>query len=154
MLIRPIRARDAEALRAFHRGLSERTIYQRFLGLHPELSVQEADYFTQVDGVRRFALVAEAPDGSLVAVGRYDRLPPDFTTAEVAIVVADSYQHQGLGTELVSRLRSRARESGVQCFVADVLESNIAMRHAFSDAGLQASSSSDHGVAHLELPVA
>jgi len=153
LTIRPIRADDSDALRAMHRGLTERTIYQRFLGLHPELTPQEADYFTHVDGVRRFALVAAAPDGSLVAVGRYDRLPPDWLTAEVAFVVADAYQHHGLGTALVSMLVAHARTAGVQSFVADVLTSNRAMQHAFSDSGLSARSTRDHDVAHLDMPI-
>jgi RimJ/RimL family protein N-acetyltransferase len=152
--IRPIREDDSAALRAMHHGLTERTVYQRFLGLHPELSPTEADYFTHVDGVRRFALVAETPDGALVAVGRYDRLPPDWLTAEVAFVVADAYQHHGIGTALVSMLRTHAREAGVQSFVADVLTTNLAMRHAFTDAGLCPRNSLDHGVAHLEMPIA
>ena len=90
LLIRPIHAEDSPALQEMHAGLTERTVYQRFLGLHPVLSPSEAAHFTQVDGVRRFALVAEATDGSLVAVGRYDRLPPDWSTAEVAFVVTDA----------------------------------------------------------------
>ncbi|MBK5307171.1 MAG: GNAT family N-acetyltransferase [Frankiaceae bacterium] len=153
LVIRPIRADDSAALRAMHRGFTERTIYQRFLGLHPDLSPTEADYFTHVDGVGRFALVAEDPAGALVAVARYDRLPPDWRSAEVAFVVADAYQHHGLGTALVSMLREHAREAGVQCFVADVLTTNLAMQHAFNDAGLCASSTRDHGVAHLEMPI-
>src|SRR4051812_34665095 len=153
LVIRPIRADDSDALRTMHQGLTERTVYQRFLGLHPELTSTEADYFTHIVGVRRFALVAEAPDGSLVAVGRYDRLPPDWRTAEVAFVVADAYQHQGLGTALVSMLRAHGREVGVQSFVADVLTTNLAMQHAFSDAGLSARSTLDHGVAHVEMAI-
>jgi RimJ/RimL family protein N-acetyltransferase len=153
LVIRPIGPEDSAALQTMHHGLTERTVYQRFLGIHPELSPTEADYFTHVDGSRRFALVAEAPDGSLVAVGRYDRLPPDWLRAEVAFVVADAYQHHGLGTALVSMLRTHAREAGVQCFVADVLTTNQAMRHAFADAGLHARSVADHGVTHLEMPI-
>ena len=153
LVIRPIRAEDSSRLCAFHEGLTERTIYQRFLGLHPHLTATEADYFTHVDGLRRFALVAEAPDGSLVAVGRYDQLPPDWRTAEVAFIVADAYQHHGLGTALVSMLQAHARNAGVQSFVADVLTTNVAMRHTFTHAGLSASGTSDHGVVHLEMPL-
>ena len=153
LTIRPIRAADSAALRVMHEGLSDRTVYQRFLGLHPHLSPSEADYFTHVDGVRRFALVVAKPDGSLVGVGRYDRLPPDWRTAEVAFVVADAYQHHGLGTALVSMLKAHARGAGVQSFVADVLTTNLAMQHAFTHAGLHPRSTPDHGVAHLEMRI-
>jgi RimJ/RimL family protein N-acetyltransferase len=151
--IRPIRPDDTAALLTMHRGLSARTVYQRFFSVVPELSLQQAEHFTHVDGEKRFALVAEDPDGALVAVGRYDRLPPDLRQAEVAVVVADRYQHHGLGTALVSMLRARARAAGVTEFVAEVLSTNRAMHRTFADAGLVATSRSDHGVAHLVMPL-
>jgi GNAT superfamily N-acetyltransferase len=153
LVIRPIRASDSAALRVMHHGLSERTVYQRFFGVVPELSPIQADYFTHLDGVHRFALVVEDSERSLVAVGRYDRLRPDWQTAEVAFVVADAYQHHGLGTALVTMLREHARAAGVQKFVADVLMTNVAMHHTFTDAGLTAHSTRDHEVAHLEMSI-
>jgi RimJ/RimL family protein N-acetyltransferase len=151
--IRPIRPDDTDALLAMHRSLSSRTVYQRFFAIVPELSQAQAEHFTHVDGINRFALVAEDPDGALVAVGRYDRLPPDLAQAEVAVVVTDAYQHHGLGTALVSMLTAHARAAGVTAFVADVLSTNHAMHRAFVDAGLVATSASDHGVAHLVMPL-
>jgi hypothetical protein len=50
-------------------------------------------------------------------------------------------------------LASHARTAGVTEFVADVLSTNVAMHRAFRDAGLAATSSSDHGVAHLVMPL-
>jgi RimJ/RimL family protein N-acetyltransferase len=152
--IRPIRASDTDALIAMHRGLSERTVYQRFFAVVPELTRGQAERFTHVDGTDRYALVAEDPSGRLVAVGRYDRLPPDQLQAEVAVVVADGYQHHGLGTTLVEMLSSHSRAAGVTHFVAEVLATNSAMQHAFADAGLVASTTYDHGVAHLVMPLA
>ena len=151
--IRRIRPTDTEALQAMHRGLSARTVYQRFFAVLPELTSEQADRFTHVDGSERFALVAEAPDGSLVAVGRYDRLPPDLRQAEIAVVVADAYQHHGLGTALVATLTAHARAAGITELVADVLTTNRAMRRTFADAGLHATSETDHGVAHLVMPL-
>ena len=150
--VRPIAPEDTDALQAMHRGLSSRTVYQRFFRLLPEISRDDAEHFTHVDGKQRFALVAEAPDGALVAVGRYEQLA-DASQAEVAVVVADAYQHHGLGTVLVRMLASRAREVGITTFVAEVLSANRAMQHAFADAGLHATTTSDHGVAHLVMPL-
>jgi RimJ/RimL family protein N-acetyltransferase len=152
--IRPIRVTDTDALLRMHRGLSERTVYQRFFSFVPELTQGQAERFTHVDGTDRFALVIEDPSGRLVAVGRYDRLPPDQRQAEVAVVVADGYQHHGLGTTLVEMLCSHGRTAGVTHFVAEVLATNSAMQHAFADAGLVARTSYDHGVAHLVMPLA
>lgn len=48
--IRPIRPDDTAALQAMHRGLSSRTVYQRFFALLPELAADQAYRFTHVDG--------------------------------------------------------------------------------------------------------
>lgn len=51
----------------------------------------------------REALVA-LDGANIVAIGRYDRLP-GTDDAEVAFVVADSWQGDGAGAELLKRLR-------------------------------------------------
>lgn len=151
--VRPIRADDSDALRAMHRKLSARSVYQRFFTALPELSVALADRFTHVDGVERVAFVGVNDEGELVAVGRYDRLSTDRSRAEIAVIVLDDYQHHGLGTRLVRLLAEHARAHGVQAFVADVLMANSGMFHAFADAGLKAEASYDAGVAHLLMPL-
>ena len=153
LTLRPVAPGDTAGLVEMHRGLSTQTVYQRFLRFMPELAQEQAERFTHVDGTHRVALVAATPDGHLVAVGRYDRMPPDETTAEVAFVVADHYQHHGLGTLLLRMLLERARADGIQAFIADVLTTNAAMHHTFRDAGLVASTTYDYGVAHLVMPL-
>ncbi|MCW2544585.1 MAG: family N-acetyltransferase [Frankiales bacterium] len=150
--MRPIRPSDSEALRTMHRGLSSDTVYQRFFGWLAELPVKQADWFTAVDGVDRLALIALRPDdGSIIGVARYTRLVPGSTTAEVAFVVTDAYQHHGLGTALIGRLIEEAQAHGVTELVADVLTTNGAMHRAFRDAGLSGQATYDHGVAHLVM---
>jgi RimJ/RimL family protein N-acetyltransferase len=152
--IREIRGADSNALMAMHRAFSDRTVYQRFFHAMPELAPDQAERFTHVDGALRYALVAEKGDGRLVAVGRYDRIPEDPSQAEIAVVVADDFQHRGLGTLLVTELKVHAQQDGVAEFVADVLINNRGMQHAFADAGLRARAASyDGGVAHLVLPL-
>lgn len=151
--LRAMRPDDTDALQAMHHRLSPRTVYQRFFAALPELSLEQAERFTHVDGRMRVAVVAEDPDGRLVAVGRYDRLPPDGRRAEVAFVVLDEYQHHGLGTVLARHLVAQAREQGVQAFVADVLATNSAMFHVFADTGLRPVTTYDGGIAHLEMPL-
>ena len=152
--IRAIEPTDTAALQAMHHGLSEATVYRRFFAALPELALVQAERFTHVDGRRRAALVAEDPDGDLVAVGRYDVIDDEGRTAEVAFVVADAFQHKGLGTTLVRLIASLARAAGIEVLVADVLSNNTAMHHAFRDAGLTPRASYEAGVAHLEMPLA
>lgn len=68
-------------------------------------------------------------------------------------MVTDCYQHHGLGTSLVRLLVEHARSAGVRELVADVLEENLSMLHAFAHAGLHATTTHDYGVAHLVMPL-
>jgi hypothetical protein len=66
---------DAAALQRFHHRLSERSIYLRFFGAKPELSDRKAGYFTNVDRINRFALVALDPERpeEIIGVVSFDR---------------------------------------------------------------------------------
>jgi GNAT superfamily N-acetyltransferase len=131
--VRAIGPDDAVALRAFHSRLSPESIVLRFFGPHPRLSNAEVERFTHVDGVDRVALVAERA-GEIVAVARYDRAP-GTDQAEVAFVVDDAFQGQGLGTILLQSLAETARAYGVRWLVADTLSENFRMLNVFRHAG-------------------
>jgi GNAT superfamily N-acetyltransferase len=51
--------------------------------------------------------------------------------AEVAIVVREDFQGQGVAKHLVKRLEAIARKNGYRGFTADVLAENKAMLHVF-----------------------
>ena len=149
IVIRPIEASDAAALVAFHVGLSDDTTRFRYFSAHPHLSTIEIEHFTNVDHRGREALVAL--DGEdIVGVARYERLESP-TDAEVAFVVADRWQHHGIGGELLSELAARAREEGVSRLVADTLFENHAMIGLFERSGFAQSRSNDHGVVHFVM---
>ncbi len=83
-------------------------------------------YLTHVDGARRFAYVVEK-DGNVIAVGRYEALPEDPKTAEIALIVEDAYQRKGIGTMLLHSLARRAAENGIERFKAVMLPENHEM---------------------------
>ena len=149
--IRPMAPDDGARLIAFHTRLSAESVRNRFFAVHPELSEAEVEHFTHVDGRDRVALVAMS-GSAIVGVGRFERLP-GTTDAEVAFVVADDHQRQGLGTRLLEGLERAARPLGVTHFVADTLFSNLAMLHLF---GRRDSSYDrlDDGVVHVRFPIA
>ena len=150
-LVRPISPADAEALRRFHAHLSQRSIQMRYFYPHMELKADEVSHLTHVDGVDRVALVVEF-GGELVAVGRYDRLE-DQTTAEVAFIVADQYQHHGIASLLLHDLADRARTAGITRLVADVLVENAAMLSVFRKAGFPIQFKTEWGVVMLTMSI-
>ena len=129
--IRPIRADDGERLKAAHERLSPEARYKRFLSAKPTLTSSDARYLVEIDGSDHVALVATAPDGgdegAIIAVARYVRVPDDPSSAEMAIVVDDRYQRQGLAKLLLAKLALTATEHGVQRFRATTLTDNIAI---------------------------
>ena len=150
--VRPLGPHDANALRAFHDGLSGETVYRRFLCARGPLTDAEVAYFTRLDQRSRVALAAFA-EGELVAVARYDRLP-GTTDAETACVVTDAWQGRGVGTLLLARLVEIAGRSGVRRFVADTLMSNTPLLRLLADIAPVRTAAVDHGFAHVlvDLP--
>ena len=141
LLIRPIRAADADALVGLHARLSADTIYRRYFGARPHLAPADVERFTRVDGRARFALVAMR-GSDLVAVARYEGRP-GASSAEIAVVVDDALQHQGVGRLMLERLVDVAHEAGLETLVADVLAGNTAMLALLRTLGLPRRTESD-----------
>jgi GNAT superfamily N-acetyltransferase len=132
--IRPIRPDDWRRLQRFHQRLSDTTIALRFHGAKRELSEPLAHRFANVDGHDNAAFVATTGTwGRIVGVARYSRIGP--AAAEVAFVVEDAYQGQGIGQKLMARLRAHALQNGITEFVAMVLPGNTPMLHLLEEAG-------------------
>lgn len=151
IVVRPIRPDDQQKLAQFHEHLSDQSVLRRYFYLHPRLSSAEIEHLTQVDYVDRLALVAEDA-GSLVAVGRYDLLP-GTRKAEVAFVVADQYQHHGLGSLLLQRLAEAAREQDIDTFTAQTMAENRDMINVFMNSGYPVSSTSEWGTVTVQFPI-
>jgi GNAT superfamily N-acetyltransferase len=149
--LRPIRPDDGSRLQEFHEHLSPQSVYRRFFFMHRRLSVAETERFTHVDYVDRLALVVEYR-GRLVAVGRYERLPGS-EDAEVAFVVADELQHQGIGTMLLEHLAEAALKNGVTAFVAQTLSENHDMLDVFMNSGFHVTSTRDYGTVNVRFPI-
>jgi len=139
--VRPIRPDDADALVALHSRLSADTIYRRYFGVRHHLDPADVDRFTRVDGRTRFALVAMRGT-DLVAVARYEGRA-GHSSAEIAVVVDDTLQHQGVGRSLLERLVDVAREAGLDTLAADVLAGNAAMLALLRTLGLPRRTESD-----------
>jgi GNAT superfamily N-acetyltransferase len=73
----------------------------------------------------------------------------DETTAEVAIVVQDDWQRQGVGTALISTLLDAAEERGFDRFVATIATDNSIIRRLLVRFGRIVSSHTSLGVSEL-----
>ncbi len=140
--IRPIRPEDEPLMVSFHKSLSERSVYMRYFHMLNLGRRTEHDRLARVcfiDYDREMALVAEVHDAeaglrSIIAVGRLSKLR-GTGTGEVAFVISDQFQGQGLGTELTQRLLGVARDEKLNQVSAEVLAENREMLHVFQQTG-------------------
>lgn len=149
--VRPIRPADAVHLVDFHAALSAQSVYLRFFSFHRVLSAEEVERFTRVDYVDRLALVVEL-GGCLLGVGRFERLR-GTDAAEVAFVVADAHQGEGIGTLLADDLARAAWQRGITTFVAETLAENSEMLEVFRGLGFPVTSAFAGGVVRVRFPI-
>jgi GNAT superfamily N-acetyltransferase len=122
IVIRPIEPEDAGELRRGLRRLSALTAYRRFRAHITTVSPEQLDYLTRIDHVRHEALAALDPQvGSVAGVVRYVCDPTEPSQAELTHVVADAWQHRGVGSALIDRLAERAHAAGVERFIVTTL---------------------------------
>jgi acetyltransferase len=124
--IRPIRPEDAEIEQEFVRGLSREAKYFRFMDTLQELPPAMLARLTQIDYDREMALIATTgKEGQEVEIGvcRY-ATNPDGESCEFALVVADAWQHKGIGHRLMVALMDAARAKGLKTMEGEVLASN------------------------------
>lgn len=148
--IRPIKPSDAEAVRRFHAGQSDESIYMRFFAPLRQLSDRDVKRFTNVDYTDRVALVATVRS-EIVGIGRYDRI--SRSSAEVAFNISDAYQGRGVGSVMLEHLAVVAQEQGITAFVAEVLPQNRKMLSVFSDAGYEVERSIEDGVVSIRFEI-
>jgi RimJ/RimL family protein N-acetyltransferase len=150
--IRALRPDDeADMLAAIDRTGAE-SLQRRFFVTKRGFSERERAFFMNIDFVNHVALVAvidEEDRPTIVGGGRYVVTTPG--EAEVAFVVVDASQGQGIGALLTRHLTGLARAAGLKELVADVLPENMAMRKVLGKFGFRTARSPDPQVVHLTL---
>jgi acetyltransferase len=142
--IRPIRPEDEPLMVKFHQILSERSVYFRYFGALKLSRRVEHERLTRIcfiDYDRQMALVAdrknpETGSHEILAVGRLTRLRRG-NEAEFAVLVADEFQHQGMGAELTRRLLQIGREEKLERIVGYILSENIDMQRLCQKLGFR-----------------
>lgn len=130
---RPLLPSDEFAFRNFFYSLQERTIYNRFfcrMQLFSHEVVQEQwAYIDYHKNISIIGLVQKGGHKEIIAIGTYAKEKDD--RAEVAFVVREDFQNNGIAGYLLCVLEQIARENGYVGFSANVLHENSGMIHVF-----------------------
>lgn len=131
--LRLIRATDKAALAKGFEQLTAASRYDRFMGIKTELTEEDLEYFTEVDGIDHFALavfrVADSDEEEPIGTARFVRLNEHPDVAEAAVTIIDAYQGRGLGTILLQRLLGAAWERDIRWFHFELWSRNVGMKH-------------------------
>lgn len=156
-VVRPIRPEDEPLIVAFHRTLSERSVYYRYfnaLKYDERIAHERLVRICYIDYDREMALVIERPDvdgkPEIIAVARLSKLH-GINAAEFAITISDAWQKHGLGTDLLGRLVKIGREEGLVRISADILTENSGMQALARKAGFKLKTDYEEGVCRAEM---
>jgi acetyltransferase len=157
VILRPIKPTDDELMLELFDSFSEETIHLRFFSFMKNMPKDRLEKFTHIDYEKQMAIVALVDEGDrerIVAVGRYSVLPSYPYEAEFAVVVQDSYQRRGIGTEVLQHLVHIARHKGVRVVVADVMQENYRIFALLRKSGLSISKKNwEDGIMRVEIPI-
>jgi len=128
--IRPIEPADRDALLRFYEALSEESLSLRFHGASKGIADRAARLFCGPDHEHREGLVAvleEPGDTALTIVGHLCLEPSGPDEVEMAVAVADAWQHNGIGRRLLAAAMSWAACHGIDRLRASMLSTNLAI---------------------------
>ena len=154
--VRALREWDRAAVLDLFKRSSQQSRYFRYFETKLTLSDAELDYYTRLDFYRHVALAAEAPEeDGIIAVGRYIEIQPpvDPRRAEVAFLVRDDFQGQGVATQLLKHLTRIARDNGISMFEAEMLPSNTKMIEVFEHSGYELKRSREPDSVRVVFPI-
>lgn len=136
--IREVRADDGAAMSRFFRNLSTSSRYYRFMMGMRELPADTLAHFTRPVTGREAVLVATPGTnlGMITGVAQFV-IDDGGEGCEIALVVDDAWQRQGLGSMLLSELGAFAARHGVRRIHADLLVDNHAMRRLAEKTGCE-----------------
>lgn len=151
--VRHLSATDDDLLVELYHRISEETRRLRFMSrphdVPDELLWREAQRLSDLDPNNAAALVGTVieDDGQehAVAVCRLARERDDPTTAEMAIVIRDDFQREGLGTIMLDLAIQLAMVGGVERIRAVSLEENEGVHRLIKRTGLPVTTTTSHG---------
>ena len=124
IVVRPLAHGDVDTVAAVFGRLGEASRRSRFNAAKPCLSDAELAQIATVDGTHHALVAWVAGDPQPAALAQLVRACR--STAEIAFVVADVHQHQGIGSALTALLLDDARAAGITEITAQAATDNRA----------------------------
>ena len=129
MSVRPLLPSDEIAYRNFFYSLKEKTIFLRFFHSVTIFSRKMAqEHWANIDYRKNLSLIGSVKyrgNKEIVGIATYAKVDEEW--AEVAFVVRDDFQGQGVAAYLFRELEKVARTNGFSGFFASILPENTAM---------------------------
>ncbi|MGA1820539.1 MAG: GNAT family N-acetyltransferase [Thermoplasmatota archaeon] len=153
LVLRPVRISDEPLLKDFFYSLSDASIYRRFISVRKHIPHERLQEFVIIDHTRERVILATNGNNEkeiVYGIGQYG-IDERSHSAEVAVVVLDEYQDQGIGTTLLEYLTILAKRQGLLGFTAEVLMENKPMLRLFEKMGFHMQKRTSEGVYELNL---
>ena len=112
IVVRPLASGDVESVAAVFGRLGDESRRRRFNAAKPCLTDADLAELARVDSSHHALVARVLGDARPVALAQLVRTGGD--TAEIAFVVADEYQHRGIGSALTRMLLDDARVAGIR----------------------------------------
>ncbi len=144
--IRELRDGDREELERFVEGLSEDTVYFRFLATGMDRQVIVSQLLPRPGGLSLVAVKGN------VIVGHAAYYKSEGEAAEVGVLILDGYQGKGLGTRLIESIARAANADGVTMFEAVIGWNNTRMIKMVRTMGFPTSEKVEPDLIRIRFP--
>lgn len=153
IVFRPVRISDEPLVKEFFYSLSDSSIYRRFISVRKHIPHNRLQEFVIIDHTKEKVILATNGDSEreiVYGIGQYG-IDEKTHSAEVALVVLDDEQNNGIGTEILDYLTVLAKRQGLLGFTAEVLVENKPMLHLFQKMGFHMQKNISEGVYELNM---
>jgi acetyltransferase len=157
--VRQATAADTALLADLLGQLSARSRYLRYMrpgDFSAEMIWSEAERMTRGNPLNHTTLVATMPPqqaGEAIGVAELVRRQANPSTGELALVVRDDQQQQGIGSFLLQRLIRAAQYNGILCLIGHVLAENRIMLGLIRALNLPYTSTTSYGETQVLIQV-
>lgn len=151
--IRPICEADAILIHDMHRRLSLNSIYHRYLRPRRP-TFEEIESLCRLNHNQGAAFVAEIASPLRLVIGLGHYLIKErgwLVTVELALLVQDKFQGQGVGRALLQHLSQKALSQQVQIFEISLQAENRRMMKIIERSGLPFESQTAYGIQQVRL---